>query len=334
MKSINHKLIILLTFVSIAPGVAIAKEYYPKAIVKLDDYFAHHVLVAEKSTHKLYLFGNSNGFPKLVKTYKMATGKKAGDKIFSGDHRTPEGVYFIKDFLPHRELINRSGKKGEMYGVGAFVLDYPNPIDLHWDKTGWGIWLHSTNDEARIEKGLDSRGCVVTANRQLIDIAKYIELHRTPMIIVHDLNWLSEVAWKHNKNNIEKMVDAWIKAWQREDFAAYKNSYHRDFKDRIRGNLSKFLAYKKAVFLQAGNPQIFHDHQSILQGKDYAVVTFRQNYVSNTIKDIGKKTLYLKKDKFYNWKIFAEIWSKAGIGVSDADNEVAFRPSMRFFKTN
>ncbi len=49
-------------------------------------------------------------------------------------------------------------------------MNYPNPIDQRLKKTGGGIWLHSTNDETRIEKGLDSRGCVVAANNDLKEI--------------------------------------------------------------------------------------------------------------------------------------------------------------------
>ncbi len=311
----------------------VPKNHFPQAIMQLDSYFSHHIILAEKSTHKLYLFRNNNGLPELVKVYQMATGKKAGDKIFQGDHRTPEGVYFLKDFLTHKDLIDRHGKQGEIYGVGAFVLNYPNPIDSRKGKTGGGIWLHSTNDETRIDKGLDSRGCIVTANTHLIDIAKYIELNRTSLVVVHDLPWLNEMAWKQKRDNIKKTVSTWIQAWQSEDFKTYISSYHKEFQDPIRGNLTQFKIYKKAVFNQPGSPQISIDSTSILQGREYAVVTFRQAYTSKTIQDLGRKTLYLKRDEFYNWKIVAEAWSKAGIST-DTNEKVSFRPSMRFFKTS
>ena len=128
----------------------------------LDDFFSHHILIAEKSTHQLHLFRNKGSYPEHIKTYQMATGKKAGNKFFQGDHKTPEGVYQFTNFLTHEDLIKRHGKAGEIYGVGAFVMNYPNPIDQRLQKTGGGIWLHSTNDETRIEKGLDSRAVSYT----------------------------------------------------------------------------------------------------------------------------------------------------------------------------
>ncbi len=306
--------------------------HYPRPLIKLDGFFSHHVIVAEKSTHRLYLFRNREGMPELVKTYPMATGKKLGDKIVQGDHRTPEGIYVLQDFIAHQALMKRYGKEGEIYGAGAFVLNYPNPVDRRQGKTGGGIWLHSTNDEARIEMGLESRGCIVIANTHLIDAARYIELNRTPIVVVHELAWLNQRAWKQKRQRIQKAIGDWVEAWKAEDFARYTSFYHRQFRDRLRGDLSGFKSYKKAVFRGPGTPQISIDSLGLLQYDDYIVATFRQHYTSRTIQDVGKKALYLKRDRSYNWKIVAEIWSKSGVS-SGRGFDLAFRPSMRFFKT-
>jgi uncharacterized membrane protein len=58
----------------------------------------------------------------------------------------------------------------------------------------------------------------------------------------------------------------------------------------------------------------------------YVAVVFKQDYQSAVINDIGMKTLYLKKDDYYKWKIVAELWSKIG---PNANSD--FKPSMRFF---
>ena len=51
-----------------------------------------------------------------------------------------------------------------------------------------------------------------------------------------------------------------------------------------------------------------------------------QDYKSQLVQDIGKKTLYLKRDKNYNWKIVSEQWTK----LPNKTN-IAFVPGMRFF---
>tara|TARA_R110000868_G_scaffold204946_3_gene453168 strand:+ start:34719 stop:35768 length:1050 start_codon:yes stop_codon:yes gene_type:complete len=315
--------------------MAQAAEVFPAPLLQLDDKFSHHVLVAEKSTHQLHLFQNDNGRPKLVKTVQMATGKKAGDKIFQGDHRTPEGVYQMTEFLTHEDLIKRHGKAGEIYGVGAFVMNYPNPIDEREGKTGGGIWIHSTNDETRIDKGLDSRGCVVTANVDLIELAKYIELNRTSVVVVHNLSYLKSDAWESERANIVKTVSTWATAWQSEDLKTYLDQYDRkQFSDKIRGNYSAFSQYKKAVFSSPGTPEVNLSNISIMMANGYAVATFIQDYKASNLADIGKKLLYLKKNEYYEWKIVSEIWTKNGIEPSEEElNKVAFQPSMRFFKT-
>lgn len=309
-----------------------AQTYFPSALLQLDDHFAHHAILVEKSTHTMFLYKNNQGLPELVKKYQIASGKKAGDKLFQGDFRTPEGVYIFNDFLTHEDLLKRHGKQGEIYGVGAFVMDYPNPIDRARGKTGGGIWLHSTNDETRIDKGLDSRGCVVAANSELIDISEYIELFRTPIVVVHHVEYLSEGAYQSLRQKIAGTINNWINDWREENLENYISHYHNEFHDDGRGSLEAYKAYKRAVFMAPGKPEVQMSDLSIIMSGDYAVATFKQDYTSNTIKDLGRKTLYLKKDDYYNWKIVSENWSKNGITESEGQR-LAFKPALRFFKT-
>jgi len=309
-----------------------AQDFLPSALLRLDSTISHHVLVAEKSTHLLHLFENFAGVPKLVKSYQVVTGKKAGNKIFQGDFRTPEGIYFLTEFIPRSALLERYGEKGKIYGVGAFVMDYPNPMDRKLSKTGGGIWLHSTNDETRIEKGLDSRGCVVAANNDLKDISTFIELHRTNIVVVHNLNYLKRATWEKERNEISDAFDDWLDAWQTEDIKRYLSHYHKkEFSDPYRGDYWGLASHKRAVFWAPGAPIITVKEISILKSKNYATVTFLQDYQSKTIQDTGKKTLYLKRDEYYQWKIVSELWTKKGVPEQNFTT-IAFRPSMRFFK--
>jgi len=309
-------------------------QYTPEQIILLNEYSSHHLLLAEKSTHKLFLFKNNNGIPQLLKTYQMATGKKSGNKLFQGDHRTPEGIYEMTSFIPYQELIKRHGEEGKIYGVGAFVLNYPNSVDQNLSKTGGGIWLHSTNDETRIEKGLDSRGCVVVANNDLQDLSKYIELDKTPILITHQIKFLNQESYLLIKQELTNFIDTWLNAWINEDIEKYLSHYHTEnFSDKFRGKYNEFAQYKKSVFSNPGAPSIKIKHITILQSKTYALISFVQNYKSNTIDDTGKKTLYLQKDEFYNWKIINESWSKLDNQQMAEADQMAFEPTMRFFQT-
>lgn len=308
---------------------ALAQEnYLPSNILMMDAKYAHHVILVEKATHKLHLYENTGSVPKLVKTYNTATGKFKGDKSVSGDKKTPEGIYTIYEFLSKQELLRRHGKYAEIYGSGAFPMDYPNFIDSREGKGGGGIWLHSTDDDSRIFKGLDSRGCVVVQNNDLKEIAQYIQLQHTPIIVVQDIYHLSKTTWERNRKDLSDTVQKWAKAWQEKDFNTYIGSYDSQrFYDKKHGGFQGYKNYKRAVFSRNDSPTITLDFISIFANKDYAVVHLEQDYRSSVINDIGKKTLYLKKDDNYDWKIVGEIWSP----VEDT-TPLAFTPSKRFFK--
>lgn len=323
--------ITFLFFMPLFCAQAAAQEFFPANIYQMDERFSHHVLVVEKSTHKLHLYENNQTFPKLVKTYSIATGKIMGDKAIQGDEKTPEGIYQFQKFRPGQELVDSYGKAGLIYGAGAFTTNYPNVIDLREGKTGGGIWLHSTDDDSRVGKGLDSRGCVVATDADLKDLSKYIDLKNTPVIIVQDLHFQKRSTWMKNRETLMEEIMAWTSAWESKNLNAYTGQYSRqEFHDPSKGNWEQFRNYKKAIFARTEKPAIAFRNISILAHEDYAVVTLEQDYASKLVKDIGKKTLYLKKDPNYDWKIVAEQWRK----IEDESKRVAFTPSMRFFPNN
>lgn len=322
-------LTLLWVLLTLSVNISSAQEnFLPSNILMMDAKFAHHVVLVEKATHKLHLYENNNSVPKLVKTFNTATGKFKGDKSVNGDHKTPEGIYTFYEFLSKEELLRRHGKYAEIYGSGAFPMDYPNFIDNKEGKGGGGIWLHSTDDDNRISKGLDSRGCVVVQNADLKEISQYIELNHTPIIVVQDIFFLSKSTWERNRKDLSDAVQKWAKAWQSKDFDTYISSYDQQrFSDKKHGSYNGYKAYKKAVFSRSDSPEIKLDFISIFANEEYAVVHLQQDYRSAVINDIGKKTLYLQKDSNYDWKIVGEIWSP----VSHS-NVASFTPSMRFFK--
>lgn len=319
---------ILIVLAALLSNSARAEDYLPSNLLMLDSLFTHHVLLVEKATHTLSVYENDKGFPKLVQKFKIASGKNKGDKGREGDRKTPEGIYNLNEFLSDQVLKQRHGEMAKMYGLGAFTTDYPNLMDMRAQKTGGGIWLHSTDDATRIDKGLDSRGCVVVNDYDLKQVSKYLDMGNTPIVIVQDVHYLSRATWERNREDLKKAIDGWSQAWKEKRFNDYISYYHREqFRDRSKGNYSAYKAYKQAVFSRPDTPSIGIDAVSALVAQNYAVVTLRQDYRSAVINDTGKKTLYLMKDENYDWKIVAELWEKM-----PEKNDLAFTPAMRFFK--
>jgi murein L,D-transpeptidase YafK len=301
-------------------------DFMPAQIYQLDDQLSHHTFIVEKSTHKLHIFESKGTVPKLLKTYDIATGKITGNKSSEGDKKTPEGIYILEQFFSAKELLRRHGEYGKIYGAGAFTISYPNVIDKRKKKSGNGIWLHSTDDDDRIKKGLDSKGCVVATDSDIKEIAQYIELGKTPIIILQNMSYLPKETWSVNKNKLQNFIISWANAWKNKDFNSYISKYSKkNFLNNRKGNYNRYKAYKKAVFSRNDTPQITFSNISIFEIKDYVIVSMIQDYRSEAINDVGRKTLYLQKDHKYNWKIVAEKWS------SYNNTEMAFIPQNRFF---
>lgn len=330
MYPIKMLRILILSLALFITAQVVAQNFIPQNIIKMDEKYTHHVIVVEKSTHKLYLYATSaGGLPRLVSTYQIATGKNTGNKLIEGDEKTPEGFYQLIKFFPADQLLKTYGDYGKIYGSGAFVLNYPNLVDRIDNKTGGGIWLHSTDDETRISKGLDSRGCVVVSNSDLKEISRYIDLDtKTPIIITDSIAYWSEATWQKNKDHINNSLNQWFLAWNKTDLKQYLSFYHKsEFKDEKGKNYSAWADHKERVFKTAKATTIKMEYPSIFIHNEYAYIGFEQNYTSSLVRDTGRKVMIWKKDQDYDWKIIYEGWESI-----DSISELAFTPSQRFFR--
>ncbi len=143
-----------------------------EVLVKLKE--GEYLLLVEKDRHTLTIYDHTL---KPLSTYRVTTGKVAGDKQKEGDLKTPEGVYFFTEYIDGRRLHQK-------YGVGALVMDYPNPFDRLKGKGGYGIWLHATDEPERINRPRDTRGCVVTTDEDFLRIKALVRLGATPVVVV------------------------------------------------------------------------------------------------------------------------------------------------------
>src|SRR5690606_21543483 len=108
----------------------------PAALVKLGA-SQRHAIVVNLGTSRLYLLENRDGVPRLVGDFYATIGKNGTRKDVEGDQKTPVGVYFITGFIEPDKLP-------DLYGAGAFPINYPNVWDQRHGRTGFGIWLHGT----------------------------------------------------------------------------------------------------------------------------------------------------------------------------------------------
>ncbi|MBU2591332.1 MAG: L,D-transpeptidase family protein [Nitrospinota bacterium] len=96
--------------------------------------------------------------------FPIIIGEKGGDKEREGDLKTPRGVYKIVEIKEDKDLP-------PMYGPYAFVLNYPNEMDLKAGKTGSNIWIHGIGGVAN---RMFTKGCIAVDDNVIMRLTEYI----------------------------------------------------------------------------------------------------------------------------------------------------------------
>ncbi len=259
-----------------------------------------HALVVDTQKSRLYLFENHEGTPRFVADYYVTQGKLGSDKYREGDKKTPIGVYHVTADLPRERLA-------DLYGTGAFPLNYPNEWDKRQGRGGSGIWLHGTMSDTFSRPPKASDGCVVLPNKDLDAIAGKLQVGLTPVIISDTVEWLSVEDWQAERAALIGVIDDWRKDWESRDLKRYASHYSRNFQAN-KQNYSDWMdqkervnAGKEWIKVNANNLSMFRN-----PGKeDYVVTTFDQDYQSNNLKNTMRKRQYWVKEDG-RWKIIYE----------------------------
>ncbi|HET7775524.1 MAG TPA: L,D-transpeptidase family protein, partial [Azospira sp.] len=149
-----------------------------------------YAIVVDTQKSRLYLYENDQkaGRPRFVADYYVTQGKLGAEKSKEGDKKTPIGVYHVTSNLPREKLA-------DLYGNGAFPLNYPNEWDKRQGRNGHGIWLHGTPSDTYSRPPRASDGCVVLSNQDLEAVSKNLQVGLTPVIISNSVEWLSLDDW-------------------------------------------------------------------------------------------------------------------------------------------
>ena len=262
-----------------------------------------HAIVVDTKRSRLYVYENdlsNGGRPRFVADYYMTQGKLGSDKLAEGDKKTPTGVYHVTANLPRQKLA-------DLYGTGAYPLNYPNEWDKRQGRNGSGIWLHGTPSNTFSRPPKASDGCVVLANQDLDVVAKNLQIGLTPVIISNSVEWLSLDDWTKERNELNKAIEAWRADWESRDTDRYLKHYSKRFQSADQ-NFEQFAAQKKQVNAGKEWIKVKADNLSVFRNpskEEVVVVTFDQDYRSSNLNNQMKKRQYwLREDG--KWKIIYE----------------------------
>jgi murein L,D-transpeptidase YafK len=261
-----------------------------------------YLIVVDTSKSRLYLYRNEAAQLKYVADYYITVGKNGVIKQVEGDKRTPIGVYFA------RAKLNKP--LPDLYGEGAYPLNYPNEWDKENKKGGSGIWLHGTPSHTYSRPPRASDGCVVLSNQDLKSLEPFLQSGKTPVVIVNNLEWLDNKSNSHvtQKKELSSAIDEWLNDWRAQNTEQYLSHYSKDFSsDGI--NFQKWAEHKQRVQASKPNVEISVSDISMFSYPDsekkLVLVDFVQDYKSASIKNrMQKRQYWIQENK--RWKIIYE----------------------------
>jgi len=273
------------------------KGLVPDSLLHFSPKSPQYLLLVEKSTQKAYLYRSRN-VDHPVKVYSCSTGENKGPKFDKDDKRTPEGVYFITNSFKEKELA-------PIYGVAAFPIDYPSPMDRKLGRRGYGIWLHGTNQTL---KPWDTNGCIVFSNQDIIELSAYLGERHTPIIITQRINFIDKKELQRERAELKRSIMDWLEAWREGRIDLYMSFYRKEFTAAGK-NWHQWRAHKRRLSEKYGKIDIEIDNLQILKENGIALAKFNQVYKASGFFSVGEKRLYLQK-KSPEWKIMDEFFKK------------------------
>ena len=266
-----------------------------------------HALVVDTAKSTLYVFANRGGEARYVSDYYVSIGKNGIDKLREGDNKTPLGVYHVTSWKPREMLDNEYGKLAELYGVGAFPINYPNDWDRARGRNGSGIWVHGVPFDTYSRSPRASNGCIALANEDLDAVAKSVQIGLTPVIIANGVDWVAPGANAALRRELLARLDRWRRDWEARDTERYLAHYSETFTSG-KTNFEQWAKQKRRVNAAKTWIRLKLDNVSVFlyPGRDdLAVVNFDQDYASsNLLNKMRKRQYWIREDGA--WRILHE----------------------------
>jgi murein L,D-transpeptidase YafK len=261
---------------------------------------AKNAILVDTNSYRLYVFASEDGSVRRLFDFYVSIGKGGDEKRLEGDEKTPLGLYRVASYLPGESLP-------DMYGFGAFPIDYPNEWDRLQGRTGGGIWIHGTESDRYSRPPLSSLGCVTLSNEDFLRLRDAVEVGATPVVLSRGIRWVSQDSVEAVRRSVGEAVEAWRRDWESRDVDRYLSHYSASF--RTQGmSRAAFAAHKRRV--NAGKSFIKVGLQDVgiygYPGEPAMVtVEFRQDYRSDSFRATKMKRQYWRFEEGA-WRIVFE----------------------------
>lgn len=236
------------------------------------------VILADLDNSMLYQFDTHSKSPILLRQHYIGSGKAGFGKLEEGDNKTPLGVYSIVDRRSDTSLP-------ELYGSGALILDYPNPMDQYLGRTGYGIWLHGVPRAGLSRSPRSSEGCVTMSNEHLTRLSSQINLNSTRVILSDTIRWVEQNHQLPTRRLFRELFghyqQAWISGSEAELQTLYR--YPEDSRRLARSDDLKVIGYGRTT----SQSQPAYNKDTPLQNARFKRVSYLNALATVNAEDIS-----------------------------------------------
>ncbi len=298
----HRQMILRFAFVTLLPILAVAEDSasWPGYVLELPEGVTT-VLIAETDTSSLHRFSVQDHGLEPEGTVYMSVGQNGVGKERAWDRRTPLGIYFINDRLD-------TSRMHEKYGPLALPLDYPNVWDRVSERSGDGIWIHGVTPGSGRRPALDTDGCIALPNAELLELAAYVELYSTPVVITRRIKRIDPKSRDGLRAELRAQLDAWAASFRDGNWQTYLALYASEFE--YRGlNREQWSAYR----VQSSATRPLRDYRiddiALLadpEAEGLFLSRFRQTIESEQGSIVTTKRLYWRRAEDGMFRIVAE----------------------------
>jgi murein L,D-transpeptidase YafK len=279
---------------SLAQAAKPPADRVPGPLLRWPEKGSEYAILVDKSLQRVFVYHRDNP-QKPHRAYTCSTGENFGPKLRENDRKTPEGVYFFVRAFEKRELL-------PIYGSRAFALDYPNVVDRREGKNGHGIWFHGLNKPL---KPRDTNGCVALENSDIDDLANFIRIEDTPVIVSERIEMVDLAEVEKERDEVVRIIEAWRMSWEKKDVDKYMSLYSLDFTSSGK-NWQQWKEHKARLANQYKRIKVEVQNLRIVQNDSLVLATFSQKYGNEYFSSSGRKTLYLKHSS--RLRIIGEVY--------------------------
>lgn len=268
-------------------------------------------VLVDKFAKKMFTVKILGDKVEVLTEFPIIYGANLGDKMFRGDNKTPEGIYYITTYRSSDYLLKQYGDYAKIYGAGSFPLNYPNPVDRINNKTGSGIWLHGTNPATNKE---NTQGCVALRNEDF-DVLKENVAIKYPVVIADNLSYITPAEYDKEREKLLERFNGFVQAWSTSNYEKFQDHIHEKYKSPAGVKGVNYLDKKKTLMKLYPQRVVAANNTKILmKDKNYVVFDTEQFYCAPNILTLGDKKYYFNAAADGQLKLISEEFKQKDAG--------------------